>query len=97
MKPLYKKRKLCIKDVQEGRYLLWAWATKDGKNELWSDELWNPVEKHGHLHQVKPGGRSGSLWQGTVQKPVSVVVSKYITAYNMDNLHICDDTIIAEQ
>ncbi len=91
--------------VQKRHCVLWAkavlkWTVSKWKCILWSDESKFDILDGNHGCRVLRAEEEGDLsvcYQGSVQKPASLMVWWCISAYIMGSLHILEGTMNAER
>ncbi len=88
--------------VQKRRRVLWAkahlkWTVLKWKSVLWSDESKFDILVGNHGHRVLRAKEEGACYQRSVQKPASLMVWGFTSAYNMGSLHVLEGTMNAER
>ncbi len=91
--------------VQKCRHVLWAkyllkWTVSKCKNVLWSDESKFDILVGNHGCRVLRAKEEGDLpacYQRSVQKPASLMLWRWESAYSMGSLHVLEGTMNAER
>ncbi len=98
------KRKPYVNMVQKRRRVLWAkahlkWTVSKWKSVLWSESKFDIlVGNHGRcVLRAKEEGDLPACHQHSVQKPASLMVWGWISAYGMGSLHVLEGTMNAER
>ncbi len=105
LKLCHAKRKPYENMVQKRHRVLWAkahlkWTVSKWKSVLWSDESKFDILVGNHRRCVLRAKEQGDLpacHQRSVQKPASLMVWGYISAYSMGSLHVLEGTMNAER
>ncbi len=105
LKLYHAKRKPYVNMIQKRHRVLWTkahlkWTVSKWKMGLWSDESKFDILVGNHGCRVLRAKEEGDLpacYQHSVQKPASLMVWGYISAYGMGSLHVLEGTMNAKR